>query len=33
MLNDGPTTPLITVLAHLAFGTTVGAFTTLNPHP
>ncbi len=33
MLNYGPTTPLMTVLAHVAFGTTVGAFTTLNPHP
>ncbi|MEO3826397.1 hypothetical protein [Actinomadura sp. B10D3] len=32
MLNYGPTTPLVTVLAHVAFGAIVGGFTALGTH-
>ncbi|GAA0571402.1 hypothetical protein [Actinomadura livida] len=31
MRNYGPSTPLVTVLAHVAYGSIVGGFTTLNP--
>lgn len=30
MLNYGPTTPVVTVLAHIGYGTIVGGFTTLG---
>ncbi|WP_396449627.1 hypothetical protein [Actinomadura sp.] len=32
MLNYGPSTPLVTVLAHVAFGAIVGGFTSLGGH-
>jgi hypothetical protein len=32
MLNYGPSTPLVTVLAHVVFGAMVGGFTSLGPH-
>ncbi|CNE91146.1 Uncharacterised protein [Mycobacterium tuberculosis] len=32
MLNYGPGTALVTVLAHAAFGAIVGGFTSLGPH-
>ncbi|MFJ4776519.1 hypothetical protein [Streptomyces sp. NPDC088762] len=31
MLNYGPSTPVVTVLAHIGYGTIVGGFTTLGP--
>ncbi|MFF9864669.1 hypothetical protein ACF1G0_04490 [Streptomyces sp. NPDC013953] len=31
MLNYGPSTPVITVLAHIGYGAIVGGFTTLGP--
>lgn len=30
MLNYGPSTPVITVLAHIGYGAIVGGFTTLG---
>jgi len=32
MLNYGPGTPVVTVLAHVVFGTVVGGFTSLGSH-
>jgi hypothetical protein len=31
LLNYGPTTPLLTILAHLAYGAIVGAFVAAAP--
>lgn len=32
MLNYGPSTPLVTVLAHIGYGAIVGGFASLTPH-